>query len=211
MTICVVAGSGQTELRESRRKGSLASSTVAGSQSIVGVRAQLSAYQEPAILASALQSTGARWSAQHAEACPLLQGILRCKQKRAPIHEHAFVSAWQEFQSLFGDFQATALRHRLEVLVRNLDSGEGWSDCTVRWWPAPVGGSTLARRGRRQRLGPTLRHVTPAPCRARLQTGGRDVLGLPATRSQIGPQALVQFVVSLQEQLGTWLGITGAA
>ncbi|CAE6941408.1 unnamed protein product [Symbiodinium natans] len=46
-----------------------------------------SVMREPTILASALQTTGARWSAQHAE--------------------------------------ATALRHRLEVLVRNLDSGEG--------------------------------------------------------------------------------------
>ncbi|OLP98757.1 ER lumen protein-retaining receptor [Symbiodinium microadriaticum] len=45
------------------------------------------AKEEPTILASALQATGARWSAQHAE--------------------------------------ATALRHRLEVLARNLDSGEG--------------------------------------------------------------------------------------
>ncbi|CAE7215363.1 ERD2 [Symbiodinium sp. CCMP2456] len=43
--------------------------------------------QEPTILASALQASGARWSAQHAE--------------------------------------ATALRHRLEVSARNLDSGEG--------------------------------------------------------------------------------------
>ncbi|CAE7027676.1 unnamed protein product [Symbiodinium sp. CCMP2592] len=43
--------------------------------------------REPTILASALQATGARWSAQHAE--------------------------------------ATALRHRLEVLARHLDSGEG--------------------------------------------------------------------------------------
>ncbi|OLP91449.1 hypothetical protein AK812_SmicGene26863 [Symbiodinium microadriaticum] len=46
-----------------------------------------SVMREPTILASALQATGARWSAQHAE--------------------------------------ATALRHRLEVLARNLDSGEG--------------------------------------------------------------------------------------
>ena len=64
--------------------------------------------QEPTILASALQATGARWSAQHAEAVSKLQShVLQAARPWLP--------------------QATALRHRLEVLARNLDSCEGTS------------------------------------------------------------------------------------